>query len=109
MSVLIRGMELPESCGRCPLKRRNGIEFFCPAANENFSVADVNIFECRLDRCPLIEVPEPHGRLIDVDALGFTDFEIVMCSSFKQLLEDLLEKIEAAPTIIPPDPAKEGE
>ena len=40
------------------------------------------------------------GRLIDVDKLGLTDFEIVMCSGdYKEALKMLIEKIENAPTV----------
>jgi len=52
----------------------------------------------------VLEVSEPHGRLIDADKIGLTDFEIILCQKgnpFKNALEMLSEKIEAAPTIIP--------
>lgn len=40
-------------------------------------------------------------RLVDADALGLTDFEIVMCDgSYKEALKMLLYKIEHASTII---------
>lgn len=40
------------------------------------------------------------GRMIDVDKLGLTDFEIVMCSGdYKEALKMLIEKIENAPTV----------
>ena len=47
-----------------------------------------------------------HGRLIDADKIGLTNFEIILCQKgnpFKNALEMLLEKIEKAPTIIPAD------
>ena len=56
-----------------------------------------------------IPVP-PHGRLIDADKIGLTNFEIILCQKgnpFKNALEMLLEKIENAPTIIPA--SEEGE
>ena len=74
MSIYIKGMEMPKSCYKCPLRRRDGMDIVCPVAHERFSVADVNILDYRLDNCPLIPVP-PHGRLIDAD-----DF-------FKRLME----------------------
>ena len=52
-----------------------------------------------------VSVP-PHGRLIDADKIGLTNFEIILCQKgnpFKNALEMLLEKIENAPTIIPAD------
>lgn len=66
MGVYIEGMEMPGSCYKCPLRRRDGMDIVCPVAHERFSVADVNILEYRLDNCPLVPVP-PHGRLIDAD------------------------------------------
>lgn len=46
-------------------------------------------------------LPKGHGRLIDTDKLGLTDFEIVMCDGdYKKGLKMLCEKIENAPTIL---------
>ena len=65
MGVYIKGMEMPEDCFTCPLKE----EGFCNLTNAYAS----NINKINSD-CPLIEVPEPHGRLIDADKL-FRDIE----------------------------------
>lgn len=59
MSVLIKGMEMPEDCFSCPLKE----EGFCNITNAYAG----QIYERNSD-CPLVEVPTPHGRLVDVDA-----------------------------------------
>lgn len=58
MSVYIN-MEMPESCGNCKIR----YEMFCPVLHR--FIAD----DGRRHNCPLIEVPEPHGRLGDLDAL----------------------------------------
>lgn len=48
-----------------------------------------------------IAIPKNHGRLIDADKLGLTDFEIVMCNGdYKEGLKMLCEKIKNAPTIL---------
>ena len=58
MSVLIKGMEMPETCNECYLREKN----VCP------------VLRCivegyyRPSFCPIVEVPTPHGRLIDEDA-----------------------------------------
>lgn len=40
------------------------------------------------------------SRLIDADAIGLNDFEIIMCDGdYKEALKMLLGKIDAAPTI----------
>lgn len=98
MSILIKGMEMPKSCYKCPLRRRDGMDIVCPVAHERFSVADVNILEYRLNNCPLVPVL-PHGDLIDRDALcegRVSNDNVVICA-------------KCAPTIIPADPAEEGE
>ena len=54
MSVLVKGMEMPESCDTCFLSKWD-------TCNERFY--------CMFDACPLVEVPAPHGKLIDADKL----------------------------------------
>ena len=63
MSVLIKGMEMPALCQECDLY----IEGACYAKGyrDYRSIMDMS----KPDDCPLIEVPTPHGRLIDADAL----------------------------------------
>lgn len=99
MSILVKGMEMPKSCYSCLLKRRNGMDIVCPVTQEMFSVADVNILFYRLDSCPLIEVPEPHGRLIDADAL---------CASHKEVCSRSMKfNLDLAQTVIPASESKE--
>ena len=46
-------------------------------------------------------LPKNHGKLIDADKLGLTNFEIVMCDGdYKEALKMLCEKIKNAPTIV---------
>jgi len=56
--VIIKGMEMPESCYSCHLRKRNGMEITCPVLRKSFSVADVNILHYRLKDCPLRPAPE---------------------------------------------------
>ena len=61
MSVLIKGMAMPNNCLMCPLYNGHG----CKATLQMFHpITNVGV---RVDSCPLIEVKEPHGRLIDAD------------------------------------------
>lgn len=57
MSVLIRGMEMPEKCGKC----RFATAFECQVT-KNF----ITTFNVRQVDCPIAPVP-PHGRLIAED------------------------------------------
>ena len=56
MSILIPGMKMPENCLECDLR---SFDEYCPFTD----VECLNIG--RQDSCPLIEVPTPHGNLID--------------------------------------------
>lgn len=99
MGVYIKGMEMPKSCYKCEIRRRDGMDIVCPVAHERFSTADVNILEYRLDSCPLIPVP-PHGKLFDADAIlqeatkGEEPFDWIDKNELLRLFFD-------APTIIP--------
>ena len=58
MSVLIKGMKMPEHCIDCPLKNDEDecvVQDFQPWKD----------WEDMRKGCPLVEVPTPHGRLID--------------------------------------------
>lgn len=83
MSILIKGMEMPTSCGNC----------FFDTHCDNWRLR--NWGAPPPDDCPLVPVP-PHGRLIDADALcegRVSNDNVVICA-------------KAAPTIIQ---AEEGE
>ena len=59
MSILIRGMEMPQNCDKC--RFQSAFKLYCDAMPYNFcgNTDDIE----RPDWCPLIELP-PHGRLI---------------------------------------------
>ena len=83
MSVLIKDMKMPSSCNGClfghwlnPYK-----VVCCELLNFKEYPADYTGYKAkRLDKCPLVEVPTPHGRLIDADRL-------------MRVYEDRLEKV----------------
>ena len=100
MSVVVRGMKMPTSCSECAFCGYYGKgDHLCDITGKDV-VYELSL-ENRLDDCPLVELPEGHGRLIDSSAIGLTDFEIVMCDgNYKEALTMLLKKIERAPTVI---------
>lgn len=89
MSILIRGMEMPKNCQECGLY----IEGACYAKGyrDYRSIMDTS----KPDDCPLIEIPAPHGRLIDadklIDTLGVSDDDIYV----QDILQDAPTVIEA--------------
>lgn len=61
MSVLIKGMEMPESCICCDIETSYN---YCPMLCRD---TDDIRYDGRLDDCPLVDLPEKHGRLFDSD------------------------------------------
>ena len=68
MGVYIKGMKMPKACWECPLM--DGEYGDC-------KVGGVGMYEDYMQNCPLVEIAEPHGRLIDADSL------MVYCSNQK--------------------------
>ena len=71
MSVIIKGMDMPSKCRFCPCCADNGLidmrrEYFCSAVD---SALEIDNLDQKLSACPLVEIPTPHGRLIDADEL----------------------------------------
>ena len=73
MSVLIRGMEMPENCFECPCCRHDSIDGIkaeqCNLTLDVFGVNNTERWIGRGQNCPLVEIKEPHGRLGDLDKL----------------------------------------
>lgn len=66
MSVIIKGMEMPENCMECDLKlwSPDEYDYVCPFSG----IMALNIG--RQNDCPLVGVPENHGKLLDYNALS---------------------------------------
>lgn len=65
MSILIKGMSMPPNDGR-------GRRAFITKRNDEFVLLVETVIELddrHMDVYPLVEIPEPHGDLIDRDAL----------------------------------------
>ncbi len=63
MSVLIKGMQMPKNCAECPVALSGK---YCRINQTYTTYIELPI---RPDHCPLIELPEHHGDLIDRDTI----------------------------------------
>ena len=98
MSVLIKGMEIPEKCGKC----RFATAFECQVT-KNF----ITTFNVRQVDCPLVPVP-PHGRLVDADEM-YEEFALEGQRSTRYKLgeawelngKEIRRAIYRLPTVIP--------
>lgn len=101
MSILIRGMEMPQSCFECPFMLHR---CFC-LVNPKIEFTDEEYSELkgRYSGCPLAEVPTPHGRLIDMDVIlaQLREMSLDDCSLAEDLIEHGIDDVlDDAPTII---------
>lgn len=84
MGVYIKGMEMPKCCAQCVIRYGN--------CKERIYMGN------RPSLCPIVEIKEPHGRLIDAGALVNTVvFHTNISADTKEFIEDL---IGIAPTVI---------
>ena len=69
MSILIKDMEMPETCEECSFHcYHSDGEYVCVATQLFYPMNLANSKGIRKDWCPLVEVPTPHGDLIDIDS-----------------------------------------
>ena len=104
MSIIIKGMKMPSGCFDCPISFEDSEGYICDVAPKCTG------FELeRPDWCPLVEVPTPHGRLIDADA-----FENFIRKDWDKNDHWIADVVYSRPTIIEADdkdinvPNKEG-
>lgn len=73
MSVLIKGMQIPDNCDVCPFSDWSNLhQTSCCKLKEyepGFQDYSIAYRTQRSNICPLVELPEHHGRLIDADEM----------------------------------------
>lgn len=108
MTLLIKGMEMPMVCDDCWALDEYGDYPRCRITEEQRGY-NFRIREQRMEHCPLIEVPTPHGRLKDVDVI--IKDECHSCDGSCEVIEcdclnctkagcDTIRALNDAPTII---------
>ena len=108
MSLLIKGVEMPDSCLNCRFRTTILKNVLSPTMRTSAYACLINgmeinnWYEEKHKDCPLVEIPTPHGRLIDADKLiafitnGLNRKENPM--GFDAI--EILTEIEYAPIII---------
>ena len=108
MNVIVKGMKMPRMCSECDFC--GGLIWpamvyacACPLDPINsINITKAIEEDCRHPNCPFVEVPTPHGRLIDADYLKE---HIIACVTngrplHNMELSELLEAIDDVPTVI---------
>ena len=107
MSVIVRGMEMPESCEECRMLTDAG---FCSAKPKDFCGYASDFFLIRPDWCPLVEIPEKHGDLIDREVVKQAVYHHLSIKGEENLLpaeKSIFGNLIKAPTIIEAEGAEE--
>lgn len=80
MSFVVKGIDYPKCCAECHAGLDDSGDYpVCRYTGEQRGYT-FNTRNRKMDKCPLGEIPTPHGRLIDADAFK------VMC---RKAVEDL--------------------
>ena len=96
MSVIVKGMTLPRNCAECRLcDTCECLRDFRTYEEVLDAVEDGDL--TRDQNCPLVEIPAPHGRLIDADKLNIHDVSPAYGFCVMGVTE---EDIELAETVI---------
>lgn len=94
MSVLIKGMKMPKSC---ILEHGLTCEHF---AHCNVADAKYKAINARPKDCPLVEVPTPHGDLIDREEVEEQVEVMHKVNGLDRGLMDVALAYDIAPTVI---------
>lgn len=94
MSILIKGMEMPMVCDDCWALDEYGDYPRCRITEEQRGY-NFRIREQRMEHCPLIKVPTPHGRLIDADTLNHEYYKTPSYLTLCNAINDAPTVIEA--------------
>lgn len=70
MSIIVKGMKMPENCIKCPLQFGGWCYASPTEIDERVApTVDEAWEQVKPDWCPLVALPDKHGRLVDADAL----------------------------------------
>lgn len=98
MSVIVKGMEMPNACCHCPCSDSAG----CAVTGRAMTTGEMAGELGDIDDCPLHPLPEKHGRIVDVGPLEVVAYSLSdhEGESFDDGVEFILEKLDALPTIV---------
>lgn len=101
MSLIIKGMDMPYCCVVCPFKEMYNDGLLCKATKPHQYIP--KFLHKRNEKCPLTEIPTPHGDLIDKESIKKFILDGInkpAPESFGYDGIEILAEIEFAPAII---------
>ena len=106
MSLFINSkVHLPSSCEKCPFNLADMSVGICTAADKTIDTRTYG--RKRHPDCPLVEIPTPHGRLIDCERATFpTEFRY-NTNDYAKGWNACIKAVQTAPTIIEAEVSEE--
>lgn len=100
MSFFIKGMGVPKRCGLCPCFHAEH-PMYCQAVKADKEKRIVAPYGLpRPDWCPLVEIPTPHGDLVDRDKLMIDVIDSDLDHLQRDDWREVIQIISDAPTVI---------
>ena len=99
MSVIVKGMEMPKSCIECRFRQYE----YCDLQRQDVYAVNIMDYALSFERhpsCPLVEIPTPHGRLIDADKLKSRLVLDNDSNELQRISADILKWIDIQETVI---------
>ena len=101
MSIYIKNAKIPKCCAECPFETLFSDDMHYCIVQEILTEDYRDYRGCRPPLCPLTEVPEPHGDLVDHSEVG----KVLMsaldeCDISASDKEYVIKKMWIIPTII---------
>lgn len=89
MGMYISGINPPKNCGRCPY---NYSSIKCKITKTEIDRDDE--YKEKLPDCPIAEVKEPHGKLIDVNMIEYENWYLEETGeSYKMIGKDDIDRM----------------
>ena len=99
MSIIVKGMKMPTTCTFCDLahamKTSDGSVRLACGVKGNWQ----DTYTHRPAWCPMVEIPEKHGRLIDADYMRLR-VDIKGTNKYGMLDDNIRVFIDQQPTVI---------
>ena len=97
MSIIIKGMEMPKDCNKCPMT----VDGYCRIIGYPNGNAIIKRYKPLW--CPLVEVPTPHGDLIDrreLEVVSNKPEGVTYVGDYIRGLEAAMNFVDELPTLI---------
>ena len=100
MSILIKGMKMPKNCDNCDLIQFDDeeLEAHCPLSPYYRWCGTPPDYIP--EGCRLVEIPTPHGRLIDCERATFPTAFRYNTNDYAKGWNACIKAVQTAPTII---------